>query len=140
MIFIAAMAGLMLHLQNLRGLPWAAWASHAHSPVTAGCLASRVPQPLQLKLLSNVSCCHCRDDAASPKPERSAMSSMGFTCSQPSHSRLPSFTGATASASSSSQGTQRSGLSFSRKGRSFTRESTPVSTHLSLSAAVSSLR
>ncbi len=60
------------------------------------------------------------------------MSSMGFTRSQPSQSRLPSFSGLRSKASSSSSsgaqaGHQRSGMSFGRRQPSFTREATPVS-------------
>ncbi len=59
------------------------------------------------------------------------MSSMGFTRSHPSQSRLPSFSGLRSKASSSSSGAQagpqRSGMSFGRRQPSFTREATPVS-------------
>ncbi|KAL0038763.1 hypothetical protein WJX79_006865 [Trebouxia sp. C0005] len=68
------------------------------------------------------------DDSGSPQPERSAMSSMGFTRSQPSQSRLPSFSGLKSKASSSSgaqAGPQRSGMSFGQRQPSFTREATP---------------
>ncbi|KAL0043870.1 hypothetical protein WJX82_000336 [Trebouxia sp. C0006] len=71
------------------------------------------------------------DDSGSPQPERSAISSMGFTRSQPSQSRLPSFSGLRSKASSNSSssgaqaGPQRSGMSFGRRQPSFTREATP---------------
>ncbi|KAL0024976.1 hypothetical protein WJX77_008054 [Trebouxia sp. C0004] len=67
------------------------------------------------------------DDSRSPQPERSAMSSMGFTCSQPSQSRLPSFSGLRSKASSSGAQAQpqRSAMSFGRRQPSFTREATP---------------
>ena len=61
------------------------------------------------------------------------MSSMGFTRSQPSQSRLPSFSGLRSKASSSNNNSgmraapQRSGMSFGRRQPSFTREATPVS-------------
>lgn len=74
--------------------------------------------------------CSAGDGSPSPKPERSAMSSMGFTRSQPSQTRLPSFTGLRTKASSCAHAppTQRSGPSFGRRGLpSFTREATPVS-------------
>lgn len=77
-------------------------------------------------------CVH-REGDGSPQPERSAMSTMGFTRSQPSQSRLPSFSGLRSKASSSSSNNsgaraapQRSGMSFGRRQPSFTREATPV--------------
>ncbi|KAL3138643.1 hypothetical protein ABBQ32_006403 [Trebouxia sp. C0010 RCD-2024] len=68
------------------------------------------------------------DGSPSPKPERSAMSSMGFTRSHPIHSRLPSFTALRGKASSPAHAPppQRSGPSFSKRGiPSYTREATP---------------
>ncbi len=64
------------------------------------------------------------------------MSSMEFTRSQPSQSRLPSFSGLRSKASSSGAqaGPQRSGMSFGRRQPSFTREATPVSKTLTADA------
>lgn len=93
---------------------------------------------IYIRDIDHSSIVYLRSDASckSPplKPERSAMSSMGFTRSQPSQSRLPSFTALRSKASNSSSSAQaqaqaqRSGGSFSRRGHpSFTREATPVS-------------
>ena len=106
------------------------------------CIHSLTPSLIHPSLPSSIhpSMCSDTDGPPSPKPERSAMSSMGFTRSQPSQSRLPSFSGLRSKASSSSAHAQappqRSGPSFGKKGHSvFTREATPVSP--SLHASVS---
>lgn len=96
-------------------------------------LDKRQRLPVSIKSdLDSTLLCLCSSNAGSPQPERSAASSMGFTrTSQPSQSRLPSFSslrGKAGGNAHTAQTAQRSAMSFGRKGRAaFIREPTPVS-------------